>query len=536
MKKFISLIIILITTSLFSIEVDIDEISKGQRVDFTNFTGRNTKNETVSEIKSIGHRLSYLMKNGRAGVLYRFNTKYSIIRALSKDSDKFSADIFFINKDAQVAHIKNVRRIISSYLEGMYGYTMKEADAIAVYVTYYNAVYRGDLDYFSSNYSPEVMKHLTAKNAGISTQYTDWPGNTAIVIPLTEQSMRGGIGNIDTSVISDEKVKREVDKDRDGKETTKTMDEVKKKDIDRSKKTVEEQKKAIENRKESIAEREKALEKKKEEIKKDKEEAAKITDPEQRKAKEDEIKQKEDEVKREERRLAEENKRIDAAENQVKKAEDSVNQKQSNISNNQDQKKEAAKETAKESDLNKREDALKNQNKGDGIYGLKIYYLDVKDFFEGGHYNNILYMINTQTNKIELRSPFTNICGRKYDVFSNGIVVISHPGDHKSGHRLTLIDKDTLKEITTGTENIFWRSFVEIKNNHIYAVVKDTNRDDFYLGKFDTNLKLVAKSKEKVYLNTFLTFFNEYIYINRDDKAVMVLKESDLSLVSLIQP
>ena len=144
MKKYIALIMILLTTSLFSIEVDINEISKSQRVDFVNYTGRNTKSESINEIKSIGHRLSYLMKNGKSGVLYRYNAKYSIIRALDTNSDKLSADILFLDKTAQVDHIKNVRRIISSYLEGMYAYTAKEADAIAVYVTYYNAVYRGD--------------------------------------------------------------------------------------------------------------------------------------------------------------------------------------------------------------------------------------------------------------------------------------------------------------------------------------------------------------------------------------------------------
>jgi len=561
MKKYISIIMILLTTSLFSIEVDIDEISKSKRVDFVNYTGQTSKSESVNEIKSIGHRLSYLMKNGKSGVLYRYNMKYSIFRAIDKDNDKLSADILFIDKTAQVDHIKNVRRIISSYMEGMYAYTAKEADAVAVYVTYYNAVYRGDTDFFSARYVPAVMKHLTKNNAGIATHYKEWPGNTAIVIPLTEQNMRGEIANIDTFAISDARVRKEVAKDKDNKEATETIDTVKKKELDQSKKDVEADKKTIQDRKEKIetektkiAAKEQTIEKKKEEIKKEKEAAAKITNPEQRKAKEEEIKKKEEEVKREERRLAEEQKKINAAESQVKKAEESADKREQNISKkeedlkddkssdktiarNEDQiKKEAELNQRKEAELNQRENALKNQNKGDGIFGLKIYYLEVKDYFEGGHYNNILYQINTQTNKIEMRSPFTDVCGRRYEVFSGGIVVISHNGNHKAGHKLTLINKDTLREITTGEENIFWRSFVEIKNNHIYAIVKDPTKDDFYLGKFDINLKLVARSKEKIFMNTFITFFNDNIYINSEDKAVLVLKESDLSLVSVIRP
>ncbi|MCL1833655.1 MAG: hypothetical protein FWG49_04045, partial [Leptospirales bacterium] len=498
MRKFIALIMVLLTTSLFSIEVDIDEISKSEKVDFVNYTGQATKSESVSEIKSIGHRLSYLMKSGKSGVLYRYNMKYSILRALDKNKEKFSADILFIDKDAKVDHIKNVRRIISSYLEGMYAYTTKEADAIAVYVTYYNAVYRGDLDYFSSKYSPTVMKYLTKNNAGIATVYKEWPGKTAIAIPLTEENMRGEIENIDAFAISESNIRKEVARDKENQEASETLDDVKQKDVDKSKKSIEQQKQVIEDRKEKIAEKQTAIEKKKEEIKKDKEEAAKITDPQQKKAKEDEIKKKEAEVKKEEKRIAEEQKRVDTAEEKVKKAEDAVEKKEENISDNKkedtqnnaqneqqqkqqqeqqqntQQDKQSAKtenQTKKESELNKREDALKDQNKGDGIYGLKIYYLEVKDYLEGGHYNNTLYMINTQTNKIDFKSPFTHICGRKYDVFSNGIVVIAHNGDHKAGHKLALIDRDKLTEIVSGEENIFFRSFIEIKNNNIYAII-----------------------------------------------------------------
>ena len=553
MKKSISLILILLTTSLFSIEVDISEISQADRVDFVNYTGRDSKSETINEIRSIGTRLANLVRNGRSDVLYRYNMKYSALRAISKDSDKFSADIFFIDKTARVDHIKNVRRIISSYLERMYGYTTKEADAIAVYVTYYNAVYRGDIDFFSERYAPAVMKHLTKNNVGISTDYREWPGNTAIVVPLTEQNMRGEIHNIDTFAISDPRVRREVEKDKEDREATGTMDAVKQKEIDQSKKTIVEQKKTVETKKENIAQREKKIEAKKEEIRKDKEAAAKIADPVQRKAKEDEIKKKEAEVKREERRIAEEQKKIDATESQVKKAETTVEKKEEDLNNaknnNQSQDTAARNEdktqaqtqltqAQKEAELIKKEDALKNQDKGDGLYAEKIYFLDIKDYFEGGHYNNILFRINTQTNRIEQRSPFTDICGRKYDVFSGGIVVIAHNGSHRAGHKLTIIDRDKLTEIvsSSGEENIFWRSFVEVKHDHIFVIIKDKTKDEFYLGKFDKDLKLVAKSKDKIFMNTYITFFNEFIYVSREDKAVMVLKESDLSFVSAMRP
>ena len=124
-------------------------------------------------------------------------------------------------------------------------------------------------------------------------------------------------------------------------------------------------------------------------------------------------------------------------------------------------------------------------------------------------------MINPSTRKIDFRSPVTNICGRRYDIFSGGIVVIAHRGNHVSGHRLTLVDREKLTAKIAGEDNVFWRSFIEIRDNSIYAIVKDY--ENFYLGRFDQNLKLVAKSKDKINENTFITFFDEFIYINRYD-------------------
>jgi len=586
MKKYIlAAAIILFSTALFSIEVDIDEISKGKKVNFVNFAGRGSKSESISEIKSIGYRLSYQVKNGKPGTPYKFHMKYSIVRALdADDKEKFSADILFIDRDARVDNIRNVRRIISAYLEGMYGYTEKEADAIALYTTYYNAVYRSDIDYFSSVYSPVVMKYLTKKNAGISTLWSDWPGRTAILVPLTEENKRGEIGGIDPFIISDDNVKEEVKKDKDNKKVTDELITIKEKDIDKSKKDItekkvklEEKKKETQEVKKKIEEKKIETEKKKEEIKKEKEETSKIADPEKRKEKETEIKKKEDEVKKEEKKITEEEKKIVKEEEKIKKEETVIEKKEEEVKKKEeivekdktetkdgetekttevkkdDKEKETTKEETvtdkksdealkkkeeilieKEKELDKREDQLKDKDSGEGVFALKIYYLEVKEYLEGGHYNNTMYMINTTTKKIDFKSPVTNICGRRYDVFSGGIAVITHTGDHKAGHRLTLLDRETLKEIKSGTDNIFWRSFIEVKEGFIYTIIKD--QENYYLGKFDTDLKLVAKSKEKINQNTFITFFDKFIYINREDKTIIVLKMDDLTLSDVIKP
>ena len=593
MKRYLfAITLLLFSISLFAIEVDIDEI-KSKKVNFVNYTGKGSKSESIKEIKSIGYRLSYLVKNEKDNTPFRFNMKYSIVRAIAKDDkEKFSADIIFIDKEARVDHIRNVRRIISAYLEGMYGYTEKEADAVSVYTTYYNALYRGNLDYFSSKYSKAVINHITKNNAGISTLWSDWPGKTAIVIPLTEENKRGEIGGIDPFIISDDNVKEIIKKDKDNKTSTDEIINIKEKDIDKSKKNIEEDKKILENRKKDNVDEKKKLEekkvetgKKKEEIKKEKEETAKIKDPEKKKVKEEEIKKKEDEVKKEEKKINETEKKVNKEEENLKKEEKVIEKKEENVKKKEEDVKKDKTETGKtdkektpdpatdknkdntkdkpgdnpketkdektpvkddalkkkeetlkekEKELDKREDKLKDKDSGEGVFGLKIYYLEVKEYLEGGHYNNAMYMINTTTKKIDFKSPVTNICGRRYDVYSGGIAVITHTGDHKAGHRLTLLDRETLKEIKTGEDNIFWRSFIEIKDNTIYAIIKD--QEVYYLGKFDANLKLIAKSSEKINSNTFITFFEKSIYITREDKTIIVLKVEDLTLSDVIKP
>ena len=70
------------------------------------------------------------------------------------------------------------------------------------------------------------------------------------------------------------------------------------------------------------------------------------------------------------------------------------------------------------------------------IYANKLYYLKIKEYLDGGHYNNEMYMIDAATMKVMFKSPAEYICGSRYDVFSGGVVVITHRGSHTMGHRL----------------------------------------------------------------------------------------------------
>lgn len=585
MKKISIIALIILTSALSSwaLEVDVDEILKSDRVNFTNYSGRQRGTDSVREIRDIGIKLAQGVEATGYNELFRYHMKYSILRAMSDDdNEKYSADIFFIDQGARVDHIKNVRRILSSYLVSMYKYSISEADTLALFLSYYNAIYRGDMDYLSKTYNGAVMKHINSSNAGIATNFRQWPGKTAMLIPLTSDSKRDKLKGIDPFVIADKKTIEEVKKERSNLDARKDMTELKQKNIEDEKTRIETEKKKIEKDKalqqekekkirdeqKKTEERKKALEKEQEQLKKEKAEAEKIQDPKKREEekkkiseKENELKKKADALKKQEAKQEEEMTSIEKDKSSTDKQEEALKKDEKVIAEKEEILKEEKKELSedikketketkkltsdevqqkeeelkqKEEELDKREDKLRTDTAEKNVFALKIFYLKIKDYLADGHYNNEMFMINPATKAVEFKSPVTNICGRRYDIFSGGIVVITHRGNHQKGHNLTLIDRNTLESSKTGSDDIFWRSFIEIREQNIYAIIKQEGK--YFLGKFNTDLKLEAKSSQEVSQDSFITFFEDSIYINRADKTIIILKKDDLTFIGEIKP
>lgn len=541
-----------------ALEVAIDEI-RTKPVQFINYHGPYRKADSPEDIENIGKTLA--RDTTDTGTI-RFGMKYSLIHALSTDEpEKFSATIFSIDKKARVGHIDIIRKILSAYLQEKYGYLPQHAKAIALFLTYYNAIYRGNIDYFSSKYKSIVMKYINRNNAGISTKYYEWPGATKMLIPLTEQPQKGKLDSVLVDVISDKKVVKEVRKDDKNIQARKDVAEIKetilnkekseleksKSDIIKDSKKLEEVKKSIEDKKEKVEQSEKEISKAKEEIKKE-------PDTEKQKALQKEIEEKEqklekekEDIKKKEEEIAKKESDISDKKNKISEKEKILAEKEKELEKEKEEiaadesKKELSKEKEitkklekKEKELDEREDKLRSKEIDQNIYADKLYYLKIKEYLQDGHYNNEMVMIDPASRKILFKSPEKNICGSRYDIFSGGVVVITHKGSHSIGHRLTLLDRNSLEPKIYGSDNIFWRSFIIIKDGFIYAIVIDNGK--FYLGKFDTNLKMVSKSSEVVNENTFISFWDNYIYINRADKTIMVLDKETLKLVDTIKP
>ncbi len=568
---------------LFSYKVDVEELKESQKIKFINYEG--PRNAPVSPLQRIGIGRSLAEMSVSYNQFYSY-LLFSIIHAVnSKDTNGIDSDIFSILPGAKIDHIDSVRLIVSSYLSRRYGYSPADSMIIAIFVSYYNAVHRNDIAYFSARYKKIVMDNISGGNSGIDVLYSEWPGKTKMIIPLTDDLKKGEAGLLDTGEITGREVidllKNREDK---GLKERKQINEIQKKEIEESKKTVEEKKKEIEKNTITVNEREKKteekkadLEKKKQELtnsendlNKKKEELNNTKDKNEKALKEKQISNNEKVIEKQKKDIQNTEKQINKEENNTaaqketlkKDIEKVTNQELKNTQNEENVKKaseeikkdetgatnantpvnasqEISNKTAeldqKALELSKREEELKKNTPDKSIFEGKFYYLKIKQYIPQGHYNNEMNIINPVTKKVEITSPFKDICGHKFDVFKDGVVVIGYSTDnHQSDHFLVLLDNKTLIPKYQGKDNIFWRSFVEVRQDFIYSII--LSHFAYYVGKFDEKLEKVAQSETQVDPDTGITFFGDSIYVNDSDKKIIVLKNDDLTQIDVINP
>ncbi len=210
MKKFFFVLTACFSLLAYASAIEVDEtelqVPGSDTIEFENYGGPYAVIESADAILGIGRRLGEEVALAlESPATIQPGAKYSLVHAIDMQSQgALDADILLLNESAGVDHIKNLRRIITGYLEAAYGYTRPDAETVATFVTVYNAVYRGNLDNFNAKYKKIVLQYLTADKVGLSTKWQEWPGRSQIVIPLND--VNGGLSSVDTTTISDENV------------------------------------------------------------------------------------------------------------------------------------------------------------------------------------------------------------------------------------------------------------------------------------------------------------------------------------------
>ncbi len=472
--------------------------SVDREIEFENYSGPYARIDTAEEIKAIGYLLAGSVKqDGRTG---RFLTKYTILRALDPaESGKFDADILSIEAEARVDHIDNVRRILAGYLEGAFAYSAADARLLARFATVYNAVYRGNLPYFESKYKAVVMSHLTARNAGISTRYYEWPGATRLLVPLTTGAAEGKLGSLSTTELTEkgviEEMRRQPDK---GLEERKDMVELKEREIEEKQAAAEEAQKELATEKAELEKRE----------------AEAAAAPAEEKAKAEAA--------------------VAAQEQEVKKAEAAVAEKKAEVA-----AKEA--EVAEErSGIIADEKARKLAGEGTGaatagafVLADQLYFLKARARERSGSISGTLSILDPGPPAVKLTSPVDYVRGRAFYFFKDSLLVVAQESSSGGPAHLFLLHPLTLEPVKRSAEEVYADSFVLIQGGAIYAVLKSGN--DFRLGRFDENLRLAARSPASVDRDSSLALFADRVYASSASRDILALDAQDLSQKAVVK-
>ncbi|MCL2481103.1 MAG: hypothetical protein FWF38_05285 [Spirochaetaceae bacterium] len=504
---------IIAVSNLASQGVDREELERNiKEVEFINYQGPHEIIESKSAIMSIGSSLADTISSGNTQG--SVSGRYRILHLVDpSESDKRGADIFIIEAGAKVDHIRNLRLILAAYLSKMYKYNDKDAMIIAEFITYYNAVYRGNLDYFDKTYINKVMVNLSKENAGIDINYKNWPGKTRLVIPLRKSS-DGVAEKPDLFVIADKEVIDDLRKDDAmGVDQRKKITELQEESIAADKKVLADKEESISMKEDVITKKESAVEQKEKELEQ-KKESGEITEAQ---AKEEQKK-----IEDEKGAIAEEKKQLESEKKDAEAQRKDVEQKEDEIASSRESIVQDS-NTVKEREAN----AGSNDSLASKISALKrVPFLRLEDSNKEfvGHF--VFYDLTEGKLLVPEDSPVAG--GRLYIDTPAGYIL---PVKNEKGiFVLTILSKEDLSPVLRSNEEVYSQTFLLYSGNKIYCTIKQSGK--LLIGKYSQDLKLEASSDIEAFADTFITSNSNFIIFQNKGKAITIVDKDTLKTIS----
>jgi flagellar biosynthesis GTPase FlhF len=502
--------IILGNGGLLHAQVDRTELEKNLGpVTFINYEGPHSKIETAQQIRDIGYALGLAVKAGtqRPGPLNRYFVIHSVTDA---EDGKLDADIFGLGVDTGVDHIRNLRRIIQGYLEGAYDYSARDATVLAEYITIYNAVYRGDWNYFGDRYKADVMQNLTAEKTGLSIRFDEWPGRTLMVIPMG----MGGLSSVDTSAISDSRVVDELRKDDDrGVDQRKDMVDLKEREAEEAEQRAQAQREAIREEEKRIADERARIKAEQDRIAEERRQnqndaAAGRTTPQENQQREQNLNQREQAANQQAR--------------ETDRREENVSQQRQEAQKNDDfaEQKNAEAQQERERIAQDQQALINNENYGvTGVLGATIES-------SAASLGRLLRL--NPANGAELkRSPLDTVNVRTVTFLGEKIIAIAGEDRGNGAIRLIEVNPTSLEMAKQGDNDIHPQSLLWVNGSDLYAVtVVDGS---LYLGRFNADLALQAQSKITVHPYASVIFQDDKVLTQRADGKAAILNSGNLT-------
>jgi len=504
-------------------QVNEDELRNLQPVEFINYEGPYSVVSTWEEIRQIGVTLGQIINTSEGNLQptlaamnaeqrrmysYIFNAGYLggyfVIHSISEpDDNKLDADIFGLGVDVGVAHIRNLRLIVQGYLQGAYNYSQADAQLLAQFITIYNAVYRGNWDYLTMRYKAPVIGNLTRERAGLSIRYDEWPGRTLMVIPLGA----GGLSSVDASVIADARIIEELRKeDEQGVPVMHQIIEL----LERAADEAEQQAAVI---REDIVQEERQIAQERVEIAQERQEtqqqlAQGAITPERASQAEQQLQQREQAVEQREQTIEVMREQAQELEEQAQAAVEVAQEI-----------REVIREIQQEEIVNPPIIPVAQEITG-GVYGVSI------DRTSPVIMGQIIRLNPADGSRIRV-SAWDTVHTRTVTIINGRIYSIA--GDASRAVRLAEFDPNSLEVIRQGNDDIQPGSLLWVNGNDFYAIVSDAGAA--YLGRFNNNLQLQARSAVRIHSNSSVSINQGRLLTQRENGSPMALNPATLELI-----
>jgi hypothetical protein len=516
---------------LGALEVDRDELAQNQApVVFLNYEGPHARIETREQIRAIGYSLGAAVGSGagRPGQ----GIRYFVIHSVSApEGDKLDADIFGLGVDVGVDHIRNLRLIIQGYLEGAYAYSLRDAALLAEYVTVYNAVYRGNWDYFTGRYKTPVMGNLNREQAGISIRFDEWPGRTRMVIPLG-LGTAGSLSAVDTRSLSDPRVIDEMRREEDRNiEQRKEMVDLKEREAAEAEQRASLQREAIAEEEARIARERADLEAERNAIAQERQqarenEAAGGTAPEETRrtnndldAREAAAAEREEDLRERETGLAEQREEAQRTEEFAERKIAEAQEEREDIARDQQELITGEREQGSRTAAANPQRPAEAPPQATGILGIHIAASDSP--------LGQLVRLNPASGAEIKRSALNTVNARTLTLLGGKIIAVAGEARGNGAIRLVEINAETLEMDKQGADDIHRDSLLWVNGNEFYAI--SSAGGNLYLCRFNTNLDRQAQSSVPVHPYATINFQGDLISTQRADGTALILNVRDLT-------
>ncbi|MCF7927718.1 MAG: hypothetical protein K9L68_01750 [Spirochaetales bacterium] len=509
-----------IGTAVTALEVDEGEVRdvEASGISFTNYQGPYERIDTYQEIYDIGEALAQgLTESGGEQAFYG---KYRVIRSVDPQAEnRMDADIFIIEEEAQVDHIRNLRTILAGYLAASFDYEENEALLLAEFVTLYNAVHRGDMDFFSTRYTSDVNSYLNADNAGLATNYEQWAGSTRMLIPLRRRLTEDGTSQDtpDSIELTDEDVVSELQEREDrGLEERKEMSEFQDEELAEEEEALETQEEAVEEGRQQREDEQQALEEEEAELAEARETAEERGDQEEI----EQIDQRTEEVEQRQRELEEQEEEAEQTQQQLDETREELEDRQKAI---EESREEIARDQQEELEEEEpAEQAVPEEDSGRTVY---LYRLR-----EGVHPPEGRLTKNRFDSARQIAEADDLVLyGRTLHFLSNGILVVGSESNRNTS-RLYLLDTASLQIKENSATTVYASGQVLFDRGIVYAVVDDGG--EWKLGSFDEQLQRISVSSEQVHPDTLIRKLDDgRILVQKRGGGFLVFSPRNLDLM-----